>query len=74
MRRSFYYAIAMNCPTCQAAVPDRANFCPNGGAAVGQPLTLGFGRTQNVRMDTVPVLTTTNRKPKAQRRRAASAQ
>lgn len=30
----------MNCPSCQAVVPDRANFCPNCGAAVGQPTTV----------------------------------
>lgn len=30
----------MNCPSCQAAVPDRANFCPNCGAAAGAPTTV----------------------------------
>lgn len=30
----------MNCPTCQAVVPDRANFCPNCGVAVGAPTTV----------------------------------
>jgi uncharacterized protein (AIM24 family) len=31
----------MNCPTCQAAVPDRANFCPNCGAGVRPQTTVG---------------------------------
>lgn len=36
----------MNCPTCQAAVPDRANFCPNCGATVTQPTTGTAGYTE----------------------------
>lgn len=31
----------MNCPSCQAALPDRARFCPNCGAAAGQQTTVG---------------------------------
>lgn len=31
----------MNCATCQAAVPDKARFCPNCGAAVVVPQTAG---------------------------------
>jgi uncharacterized protein (AIM24 family) len=36
----------MNCPTCQAAVPDRANFCPNCGAATSQPTAGTAGYTE----------------------------
>jgi uncharacterized protein (AIM24 family) len=31
----------MNCPTCQAALPDRARFCPNCGAPAADPTTVG---------------------------------
>lgn len=36
----------MNCPTCQAAVPDRANFCPNCGAPAAAPTTGTAGYTE----------------------------
>ena len=31
----------MNCPSCQAALPDRARFCPNCGAPAGEQTTVG---------------------------------
>lgn len=31
----------MNCPTCQAALPDGARFCPNCGAPAAQQTTVG---------------------------------
>jgi zinc-ribbon domain len=37
----FDYVIAMHCPTCQAALPDQARFCPNCGAPVAQATTVG---------------------------------
>ena len=33
--------VLMNCPTCQAAIPDQARFCPNCGAPVAQATTVG---------------------------------
>jgi len=31
----------MNCPTCQAPIPEGARFCPNCGAAAPQPVSVG---------------------------------
>jgi uncharacterized protein (AIM24 family) len=31
----------MTCPTCQAAIPDGARFCPNCGAPAPQPVSVG---------------------------------
>lgn len=31
----------MNCPTCQARIPEQARFCPNCGAPVAQQTTVG---------------------------------
>jgi uncharacterized protein (AIM24 family) len=41
MRAVFDYARPMNCPTCQAALPEQARFCPNCGAPAGQATSVG---------------------------------
>ncbi len=41
----------MNCPSCQARVPDQARFCPNCGAPVADPTSVGTYTEPQPEMD-----------------------